>query len=100
MRIWISTAGWRTTGTCIKLLLGAALLIAGGGSAHAKDNMREKAPGMEFLEFLGAFETAEGKMIDPASLPANPQKGKATAGAKRKKAIGKKSVRNKEGQKQ
>jgi hypothetical protein len=88
------------TGTCIKLILGAVLLIAGGGSAFAENKTGEKSPGMEFLEFLGAFETADGKMIDPLNLPALSQKEEATAGTKSKKASAKNTARKKEGQKQ
>lgn len=45
---------------------------------------------MEMLEFLGTYETAGGKMIDPLNLPEKPQKGKVTAKPAPERAVSKK----------
>ncbi len=98
MRTWISTAGWRMTRACIRLILAGALLLPAGAGALAKEKGKGKPPDMEMLEFLGTFETSGGKVIDPLALPAQPRKGKTTAGSERKKGAGKKSERKKNGE--
>ncbi len=99
MRTWISTAGWRMTRTCIRLILACALLLpAGATGALAKEKGKGKPPDMEILEFLGTFETSDGKIIDPLNIPPHPQEGKTTTGTERKKAGGKKTERKKKGE--
>lgn len=62
---------------CAGLLLAAALVLPAGGSAFAKE--KKDRPDMEMLEFLGTFETADGKMIDPLQLKEPPQAAKKRA---------------------
>ena len=77
MRIWNSTAGWRPNRACAGLLLAAALLFPAGGNLLAKE--KKERPDMEMLEFLGTYETAGGKMIDPLQLKESPQPAKKKA---------------------
>ncbi len=79
MRIWISTAGWRLTRAFVEFLLLYALLCLAGADAFARDKGKEETPDMEMLEFLGTFETAGGKVIDPMKLPERSQDGKVAA---------------------
>jgi len=65
MKIWSSTAGWRLSRTYAELLFGCALLLLAVANAPAKEKAKEEAPNMEMLEFLGTYETADGKIIDP-----------------------------------
>jgi len=51
------------------LLVIAALLLPAPESARG-----EAPPDMEMLEFLGSFETARGKPIDPRALAEMPRK--------------------------
>ena len=44
------------------------LQLAGAG-AFAGERLKEDTPDMEMLEYLGTFETAGGRMIDPLKLP-------------------------------
>ena len=77
MRIWISTAGWRTNRACAGLLLAAVLMLPAWGNAFAKE--KKDRPDMEMLEFLGTYETEDGKMIDPLQLKESPQATKTKA---------------------
>jgi hypothetical protein len=45
------------------LLLVGLVLMPSLGTAH-----KEPAPDMEMLEFLGSFETARGKPVDPLAF--------------------------------
>ena len=82
MRIWISIAGWRLTGTFIRLFLsGALFLLPAGGNALAKGKAGVDPPDMEMLEYLGSFETTRGGIIDPLDIPAHPRKEKTSAAA-------------------
>ncbi len=99
MKIWISTSGCRMTGTYIRLILAGALLLPAGATGDlAKEKGKGKPPDMEMLEFLGIFETTDGKMIDPLKLPARSQEEKASTGTERKKDISKKAARKKKGE--
>jgi hypothetical protein len=46
------------------------MLFVGAGMATAEESTDEtdRLPSMELLEFLGAFETAEGEWVDPMML--------------------------------
>jgi hypothetical protein len=85
MRIWNFICGWpKTIRSLCKLrgfhasreLLGYSertlliALIAGTVSSTyaAENDENEAAPDLEFLEFLGQFETESGEWIDPESL--------------------------------
>lgn len=72
MKISISTAGWRPGKTAVSavlsLLLGLAAVPAVGRELPVADQ--------DLLEFLGTFETAAGKAIDPLAFR---QTGKAAA---------------------
>jgi hypothetical protein len=46
-------------------------MIPAGGNALAKE--KKDRPDMEMLEFLGTYETADGKMIDPMQFKEPPQ---------------------------
>jgi hypothetical protein len=55
------------------LLLASVLILLALGDGFAKEKQKEDPPDLEMLEFLGTFETAAGKMIDPLQLKENPQ---------------------------
>ena len=75
MKIWISTCGWLRMEYRIKCkqgLVGLFLLgsVSNAFAAEEDSNPEEilEVPSLEFLEFLGSFETDEGEWIDPESL--------------------------------
>ena len=60
---WNSTTGWLSAiGWGSRLVLGG-LLIAQVVTASPRDP--EPSPDMEFLEFLGSWQTHDGKWVDP-----------------------------------
>ena len=77
MRIWNSTAGWRTNRVCAGLMLAAALMLPAGVIVFAEE--KAAPPDMEMLELLGTFETVNGKMIDPLQLKEPPRDPKTKA---------------------
>lgn len=73
MKIWISTYGSLRMGfqTNCKFRLLSLLLFVSFSAANAAEEEIEneiEVPSLEFLEFLGSFETDEGEWIDPESL--------------------------------
>lgn len=74
MRTWNSTAGWRKNSRAAALAAGGLVLLLAAGAAG-----KEKAdsPDMEMLEFLGTYETAGGKEVDPMLLNEAPKPDKA-----------------------
>jgi hypothetical protein len=48
-------------------------------NVFAKEKKKEDPPDLEMLEFLGTFETADGKMIDPLQFKEHQQASKTTA---------------------
>ncbi len=66
MRIWNSTAGWRIK-TVRAEWLAIGLLFALQTAQAAPPNA-ENEPELEMLEFLGAWETSEGKWVSPFEL--------------------------------
>ena len=68
MKSWISINGWRKSTTVwVKTyqLFTALLLLNFVAVAHAETG---DSPSMEFLEFLGEFQTDDGEWIDPLKL--------------------------------
>jgi hypothetical protein len=76
MKIWNFTAGWQLKKRIELIIIGLAVILSGGNisAKQAADN-----PSMEMLEFLGSFETAGGKEIDPMKLQDEPAKQKAAS---------------------
>jgi hypothetical protein len=74
-------------------LLAAAMVLPGGVYALTKE--KKDPPEMEMLEFLGTYETADGKMIDPLQFKESPQAAKATAKPAPDRAISKKPEQKK-----
>ena len=74
MRTSNSTAGWRKNSRVAALATagGLVLLLAAGAAGKEKAD----SPDMEMLEFLGNYETAGGKEIDPLLLKEAPKTGK------------------------
>lgn len=68
MRNWISINGWRKNKTVWvnKYQYFAALLLLSVATIAYAD--AEETPSMEFLEFLGEFQTEDGEWIDPINL--------------------------------
>jgi len=93
MRIWNSTAGWRPNRACVGFLLAAALVLPAGGNAFTKE--KKDRPDMEMLEFLGTYETADCKMIDPLQLKESPQAPKKTVKPAPNRTISQKPEKNK-----
>ncbi len=93
MRTWNSTAGWRKNSRTAALAAGGLVLVLAAGAAG-----REKAPppDMEMLEFLGTFETARGKAIDPLLLNEAP---KASPAREKERRSTKKPVKSDNGKK-
>ena len=56
---------WVKSYQLLTALFTALLLLNVIAAAHAQDN---DSPSMEFLEFLGEFQTDEGEWIDPLNL--------------------------------
>jgi hypothetical protein len=73
-----------------RLLALLALILATGASAS---DSRPSAPDPDLLEFLGTFETAGGKTLDPLFL----QGGAAAGATSDKKSARRPAVRNKTG---
>jgi hypothetical protein len=73
MRIWNSIAGWHPSSACAWFLIASVLLLLAWGKAFAKEKQKEDPLDLEMLEFLGTFETANGKMIDPLQFKEHPQ---------------------------
>ncbi len=44
------------------------LLLISQSTALAESRVSEDSPSLEFLEFLGEWETSDGEWIDPAML--------------------------------
>ena len=68
MKSWISINGWRKRRTVwVKTyqLFTALLLLHVVAAAHAEN---DDSPSMEFLEFLGEFQTDDGEWTDPLKL--------------------------------
>ncbi|MFQ5780916.1 MAG: hypothetical protein ACE5HN_09075 [Nitrospiria bacterium] len=64
------------------LWVGIALLTL-GGNVSAEEGRGALSQDIEFLEFLGRWETADGEWIDPIMLgvdPAEGMEGKSTKG--------------------
>ena len=76
MKIWIFTAGWQLIKRIEFFIIGLAVVLSGGNisAKQAPDN-----PSMDMLEFLGSFETADGKEIDPMKLGDEPAPRKAAS---------------------
>jgi hypothetical protein len=72
-----------------RLLALLALILATGASAS---DSRPSAPDPDLLEFLGTFETAGGKTLDPLLL-----QGGAAGATSNKKSARRPAVRNKTG---
>jgi len=54
---------------CRKCALGLLLLMYGMGSIlYANDNIENDQPSLEFLEFLGSFESENGQWLDPLKI--------------------------------
>jgi hypothetical protein len=66
------------------LIIGILVLLPSHGMTR-----EEATPDMEMLEFLGSFETASGKPVDPlgfADFPAKDSRKEPPAAAKKEKA--------------
>ena len=85
MRIWNFICGWPKTNRSLfnpggirigrqlqvyseRTLLIALIAGAVSNTYAAENEENESAPDLEFLEFLGQFETEAGEWIDPQSL--------------------------------
>jgi hypothetical protein len=75
MRTWNSTAGWRKNSRAAVLAAGGLVLLL-AASAAGKEKAVD-APEMEMLEFLGTYETAGGKEVDPMLQNEAPKPEKA-----------------------
>jgi hypothetical protein len=64
-----SICGWTDRNVRAKAVLIAATLCVLPAAAIAED--AADAPDMQLLEFLGEWETAQGKWIDPMDLPSD-----------------------------
>ncbi len=68
MKSWISINGWRKSTTVWVnryQLLAALILLNMIATVYAEN---DDSPSMEFLEFLGEFQTDDGEWIDPINL--------------------------------
>jgi hypothetical protein len=86
MRSWNFIAGWPKPMTVVRLLVVAGVLLL----PLVATARQEALPDPELLEFLGSFETAKGKAIDPLlfaepEAPAKRDKDKPTAAKGEKK---------------
>ena len=73
MTIWISTYGWQTMDCPINALVAFRILVfsyapLAQGAANEVPAAIAQQPDLEFLEFLGSFETNSGEWIDPTEL--------------------------------
>lgn len=92
MKISISTAGWQPR----KMAASAALLLLLGFPTAFSFGRQQTGEEPEFLEYLGTFETAGGKELDPlafqlvekaaAPAPAKADKGKRRQSERRRPA--------------
>lgn len=75
----------------MRTLLSLALILA-VSAARAEDsatttlaqNVTDEAPSLELLQFLGEWETREGKWVDPVAFGALTQVSEGTAAARPK----------------
>ena len=75
MKISNSTAGWRPGRTAASaVILCMAAFVAGAALGGSR---QQAPPDADLIEFLGTFETASGKEIDPLLLKEEPLRGDA-----------------------
>ena len=71
MKIWIFIFGWKMKTMPAKAmltLLTSIFFSSLASMAIAEDQTEEEIPDIEFLEFLGSFETPNGKWLDPMEI--------------------------------
>jgi hypothetical protein len=76
MKTWTFTAGWLLKKEISRFIVWVAVLLLAG---NALGKPAPANPSMDILEFLGTFETAGGKEIDPMKLEEEPVSRKASA---------------------
>jgi hypothetical protein len=76
MKTWTFTAGWLLKKEISRFVIVVTVLLL---AVNALGKQSPAGPSMDMLEFLGTFETAGGKEIDPMKLEDEPITRKTSA---------------------
>ena len=63
---WSSTTGWPSKIRLVNAVLLAAVFLVPIATAAPRDE--EATPDMDFLEFLGSWQTRDGQWVDPLQV--------------------------------